>query len=99
MQEVTETLTLIVHNMSTKDDIVELRQELRSEIQQVKHELMDHVSRETSKVRGDLVSLLRKEDEKIDGVIDVIADKRLVTPQAAENLRAIGPFKRFEKAA
>lgn len=48
--------------MATKDDIVALGAELRGEMAEMRHGLMDHTGRTISKAVGDLRSELRERD-------------------------------------
>jgi hypothetical protein len=106
--EVTDMLRTIMSDMSTKADIEELRQDLqavRSEVakkddmrravMEAKHELMDHTTRECGKVRGDLIFLLRKEDEKVDDFVASVERGGVLSREEALRLQCSGPFSKL----
>jgi len=52
----------------------------------------DATDRKIDNVKGDLVHLLRKEDEKMNTLISVLAKKSVINPKETREILAVRPF-------
>ncbi len=52
----------------------------------------DYLDDKLGDLRGDLVFLLRKEDEKLDTLVDTLHETKIITDSAAVRIAALGPF-------
>ncbi len=84
-QESTELLQFIAQNMLTKAD-AELM------IAKSNSELRDYIDKKDREYKGELNGSLRKEDEKVDEVIETLADKRVINSAKANELKNLTPF-------
>ena len=103
-EESTEILTFIAQNMATKQDLTNLATELRSEMSGLaskkdlkasEQRVMDHTMRECAKLRGDLISSLRKEDEKADEHIRTNEGAGVFNTEESARLQHLGPFPKL----
>lgn len=105
--EATEMLRTIMTSMATKDDIALIhatmatkedlkafatKEDVRSMIGEAKQELKDHTTRECAKVRGDLVSVAHRQDEKINEFVRTAQKCGTISRAHADRLTAINPF-------
>ncbi len=60
LEAVREGFELLEAKMATKDDLAALGNELRGEMSEMRHELMDHTDRTVTKAVGELRSELRE---------------------------------------
>lgn len=89
----TEVMEFMRDHLITRDEVIDLNTELKQEISKSKNEIMAYVDKKDDRYRGELVSLLRKEDEKVDQTIITLEQTKMIAPQTAEQLKALGPFK------
>lgn len=106
-QETTELLRYIAHNMVTREDLEinneelskkikeEIKGEIRMEIKASEQRVMDHTTRECAKIRGDLVVLIRKEDEKVDEFVRVVATNDGISSADRLRIERLGPFPKL----
>lgn len=83
-----EELQEVVDNMATKADFHTLRSEIRSSEQH----MIDHMTRETNKVHGDLNVSLRREDEKVDEFICAVEVAGGISKKESMRLQRLGPM-------
>lgn len=100
-RETTEVLCFIKDNMVTRTDVVNI---IHSEVPPLidvavnkaigaaKLELIDHIDRKTAEVRGDLISVARKIDQKTDVLTDILKHKKYLSPKEASTVKSFSPF-------
>lgn len=85
-----------VTTLENKFDVLESRIGVVEEsIKGMEYRIMDHVTREFAKSRGETVVLVRKEDENVDEVVSVIEKKGVINTEEAHELHSMGPFPRI----
>jgi len=65
---------------------------LSQKINQTKLDLLDALDDKIGNLKGDLVILMRKEDKKVDHLIQLLQQKSVITEQDATTLLEIRPF-------
>lgn len=102
--EATAMLRYLIDNMplrsevATKDDIAAIRSEMatkedvRKMIGEAKQELKDHTTRECAKVRGDLISVAHRQDEKTNEFVRTAQKSGTISCANADRLVTINPF-------
>lgn len=104
LDEVTTMLRYLVTNCPTKTEVVGIVEnavngvahELRVEIKTSQQMVMDHTTKECAKVRGDLISLARRQDSKSNEIIYAAEQEGSLSKSESVRLRAINPFSRGE---
>ncbi|HLD82305.1 MAG TPA: hypothetical protein VJA22_03830 [Patescibacteria group bacterium] len=54
----------------------------------------DYLDDKLADLRGDLVVLMRKEDKKLDKLVDILADKKVISDREARTIYSMEPFSR-----
>ena len=80
----------IESRMATKEDIKNMSTKQDLNIMQGK--ILDGVDRKIGDMKGDLVVMMRGEDEKVTELITVLKNKQVLSTEEAERLLAINPF-------
>lgn len=88
----TEVMEFMRDHLITRDEVIDLHTELKQEISKSKHEIMSYVDKRDARYKGELISLIRKEDEKVNQTIIALEQTKTIAPQTAEQLKALGPF-------
>ncbi|MFA5317924.1 MAG: hypothetical protein WC323_00395 [Patescibacteria group bacterium] len=52
----------------------------------------DYLDDKLSDLKGDLVVLMRKEDAKLCGLVDLLKNKKVISEEEAKNILAMQPF-------
>lgn len=104
-RETTEVLLFIKDNMVTRPDVEEIVNKaidtrvpgivldiVHPIVNKAKQEMIDHIDRKTAEVRGDLVVISRKLDDKIDLLTDTLAHKKVLTKNEAVRVKQASPF-------
>ena len=86
-----EELRLELSKMATKD-------ELRSEMNKQKLELLDAMDDKLANLKGDLTIMMRGEDKKVNRLIALMESKRLLTTEEAGTLLDLLPFPQAQRA-
>lgn len=71
--------------MVTKD-------ELRQSLNKQKLEILDAIDDKLVNLKGDMIALVRKEDKKVVGLIELSKKKKLITTDEANGLLKMEPF-------
>lgn len=71
------------------------KEDLRSEIGKLRNDTTDLLDRKIADVRGDGVLLVRKENEKLNTVVEKLAQKNLFTAQDAKEVQTMEPFPKL----
>jgi hypothetical protein len=87
LKEMSEMLRYLVQNCVTKSDLTLILAEL-------KYELKDHTTRECGKLRGDLLEIAHRQDEKTNELVRVIEKSGSIPKKEAIRVIEINPFLR-----
>ena len=80
-----ELFAFIKEHMATKED-------LTTEIGKSESRMLDAMDRIVGDLRGDLVAMMRKVDNKDSGLVRMLSKKQVVTKPEAAKLLAMSPF-------
>lgn len=89
----TEVMEFMHDHLITREEVIDLNTELKQEISKSKNEIMSYVDKRDGRYKGELISLIRKEDEKVNQTITALEQTKTIEPKTAERLQALGPFK------
>lgn len=85
-------------NMVTKEELAatkkELSKELSKDIRKSELRTQDSVSRKVAELKGELVALTRKEDDKLFCLVDKLGNKRVLNKDDVDELASMKPFPR-----
>lgn len=85
-----------IHILSSTND--EQFAKLRADIRDIKIDIrridgkIDYLDRKREDRFGDAVQLIRKEDERVDLLVDGLDDEEVITSNLASNIRNASPF-------
>lgn len=67
---------------------------LESDMKQVKATMVtkDYLDDKLADLRGDLVVLMRKEDKKVQSLIEVLCSKKVISTEEAKRILSMEPF-------
>ncbi len=67
---------------------------VEGEIGSIKSQMVtkDYLDRKMAEQRGDMMILLRKEDTKVKTVVEILADKKVFTPEDKNKVMGMEPF-------
>ena len=71
-----------------------LEKNISREIKQAEHKLMDHVDRRVADLEGVFVASLRKEDNKVNIILEILEENKLARPDQIKRARSIHIFPR-----
>lgn len=96
-QEVTEIMRGILETLGglvTKEDAKSFatKEDLSKVIAEAKNELKDHTTRECAKVRGDLVAIAHRQDEKTNEFVRTAQKSGTISKNDGIRLLEINPF-------
>jgi len=77
------------------DKFIRLENQLRTEIRRSEANTRDFVDKRIYELRGDLISLLKKGDQRVVKMVDVFKNKKTLTAQEAKEIMSIEPVARF----
>ena len=88
----TEIMEFLQEHMMTRTEIEGRFDDVEKKINQTKLDLLDAMDDKLGDLKGDLVILMRKEDQKVDHLIKLLEEKSVITAQDAVSLLNIRPF-------
>lgn len=88
----TEVMEFLQENVATKDDLKVNTEEVKKEMRQMEHRILDGVDKKLENLKADLVVLTRKEDRKVVELISLLRDKTFLTKEEAARLLGMEPF-------
>jgi hypothetical protein len=99
-RESTEILTYIAQNMVTKTELktelanglASTESKLRKEIKASEQRVMDYTDKRVGQAEERIIGMVRKEDEKIDAVVDSAAERNVFEYAEADRLKKLGAF-------
>ncbi len=100
-KESTELLQYIAAKMVTREDVSEIVIAAIEEkvppivnkiVGKAKNEIMDYVDKKDREYKGELNLALQKEDKKVDAVIEILSEKKLISKEKSEELKNLTPF-------
>jgi len=82
---------------SMKSELGSMKSELgslKSEIGMIKATMVtkSYLDDKLADLKGDMVSMLRKEDQKVNRLLGILAEKRLLAPSEAQDVLSFRPF-------
>jgi hypothetical protein len=85
----------IREEMATKKDLADFRQEMKEDMAGFKMQMVTkpYLDNHLADVRGENVLLVRKEDAKVNAVVNVLADEDIINPPKKQEILALGPFR------
>ncbi len=98
--ETTELLRYLVQNCATKEDLKNFatKDDVKQMIGEAKHELMAYTDRRITEAENKFIMPLRREDEKVDEIVDSAEQRKLFERGAAARLKKLGPFPKLTAA-
>lgn len=87
-----DVMTDMIHSFATHMDDrfdeqhKEIVTELRGEIQQAKHEVMDYVDRKVDASEARVIEKINRTDEKVERLINVLGEKKVLTVEGAHHV-------------
>ncbi len=95
-EEATEMLQYLANNSVTKDHLdasfVDFGKIIDSKLGKFSQDIKDHTTRECAKVRGDLVAIAHRQDEKTNEFVRTAAKSGTISRADAGRLQGINPF-------
>jgi uncharacterized protein YydD (DUF2326 family) len=92
--QVDERFEQIESTMVTKDYVDKRFEQVDKRFAKIESTMVtkEYLDDKISDLRGDLVGLVRKEDDKVVAVIDALAKKRLLDGVTTKNILAMEPY-------
>jgi len=87
-----EIMEFLQENIATKEDLKDLKEELKKEMVKQKEDIIDSVDKKLGELGGNLISLTRKEDKKVVSLIGVLKSKNNLSKEEAQKLLEMEPF-------
>ncbi len=81
-----------IAKMATKDDLAALDKKLSNKIDETEEKLSNQIG----SLRGELILVVRKEDKKINSLIQIMLKNKLLAAEDAKELLSIHVFPRIE---
>lgn len=78
--------------MDGRMDNMERRMATKEDLGKQKLEILDAIDDKLADLKGDLVILMRKEDKKLLGLIDLLRKKAVITDEEVKSLVKMEPF-------
>jgi uncharacterized protein (DUF1800 family) len=106
-KESTELLRFIATNMVTHEDLdtvlenkfssfrIDFRTEIQQEIRQSEQRVMDYTDKRVTEAEGKIIGIVRKEDEKIDAVVQSAEERKLFDRKESNRLQELGAFPKL----
>jgi hypothetical protein len=89
--EILETMNEFANNVDKRFDSVEKR------LTKIEATMVDkdYLDLKLADLRGDIVVIIRNEDMKVMKLIDILADKNLISEEDKQKITSMGPFPRL----
>ena len=90
MDDIFKIVSFLKDNAVSKHEF----NELKSDVTRIKALMVtkDYLDEKLADLRGDLVVLTRKEDTKVKALINLLKNKKIITPGDAKQLFTLEPF-------
>lgn len=100
ISDILETVTFIKDHAVTHEEFTELKQdvtELKQDMIMVKATMVtkDYLDDKLADLRGDLVVLMRKEDHKLQELVQMLHVKNILTQEEMRHLFKLEPFQQI----
>lgn len=94
IETLVETVMFIKDNAVSHDEYQKDKDELKKDINFIKSQMVtkDYLDTKLADLRGELVSLVRKEDTKVKTVVDILKKKKTFTNADATQIYKMEPF-------
>lgn len=93
---IADVLSFMQEHVATKEDLKELRTEIQQEMKigfsKQKAELLDAMDEKLADLKGDIITVVRKEDHKLVDLISLLRDKSIISQDEAKILLGKEPF-------
>ncbi len=89
-----EMMDFFQEHVATKEDLKLLSQEFDRKLNTQKLDIIDAMDDKIRESKSYLVTGTRKEDEKVNLLVDVLAKKNVLTKKEAGAIRTLKPFLR-----
>lgn len=93
-----EIMEFLQENMVTKEDLKQdlkaflTKNDLTVELRKMQQEILDGVDKKLVNLKGDLIVMMRGEDQKVVGLIGLLKNKAVITEIEAKQLLIMEPF-------
>lgn len=107
ISDILETVTFIKDHAVTHEEFTELKQEfteLKQDVTELKQDMImvkatmvtkDYLDDKLADLRGDLVVLMRKEDRKLQELVQMLHVKNILTQEEMKHLFKLEPFQQI----
>jgi len=94
INDILEIVSYIKDNAATRTELLELRNELKSDITRISATMVtkDYLDTKLADLRGDLVVLTRKEDTKLKELVEILKKKNVLTDEDVKHILTMEPF-------
>ncbi|MBU0531677.1 MAG: hypothetical protein ABIG32_00465 [Candidatus Uhrbacteria bacterium] len=95
MEKETTTNKIMVflqEHMVTKEEFSMELKNVRKEIKKTEHRILDIMDKKLSSLKGDLIVLMKKADQRVSELISVLRDKPVLIKEETEHLSTLSPF-------
>src|SRR3990167_8811540 len=79
---------------ATKDDLKEFATKV--DLRKMQEEILDGVDRKLFNMKGDLIMVMRGEDQKVVSLIGLLQNKSVITSEEAKHILAMEPFPQLQ---
>ncbi|MBI4252631.1 hypothetical protein HY623_00395 [Candidatus Uhrbacteria bacterium] len=93
-----EIMNFLVDHMVTKEElryeVAEIRKEMatKSELGKLRSDMIDHMNKNTLQLETTFGTMMRAEDRKVGALINLLADKNVISSQEAGMILKLEPF-------
>jgi hypothetical protein len=96
----TEIMEFLQEHAATKEDLAAIVQKMatKEDLQRLKFEMMDSFDEKLVNLKGDLVVLMRGEDQKLVALIQVLKEKQVLNDVDVKTLLALQPFPQMSSS-
>lgn len=86
--------------LATKDDLKELatKDDMKKEVKASEQRMMDYTDKRMTEAENKFIMPLRREDEKVDAVIESAQQRKLFNKAESGRLQSLGPFSKLVQA-
>lgn len=95
VNDLAEAVNVFATKTEERFDKIESRLDrVETDITSIKSQMVtkDYLDRKMAEQRGDMMILLRKEDTKVKTVVEILADKKVFTPEDKNKVMGMEPF-------
>ncbi len=80
-------------NFATKDDLKNFA--TKSDLSALQNDLTNFIDRKIFDLRGDIIAVIRKEDDKVLKLVEILKNKAVLTEKDARAVMSLEPFPKL----